>query len=48
MVFTKLPDTNKLLYNDGDTPCGGTIAEMLPHSCDPGYGFSASPSAPRT
>jgi peptidoglycan glycosyltransferase len=39
MVFTKLPDTNKLLYNDGDTPCGGTIAEMLPQSCDPGYGL---------
>ncbi len=39
MVFTKLPDTNKLLYNDGDTSCGGTIAEMLPQSCDPGYGL---------
>lgn len=39
MVFTKLPDTNKLLYNDGDTSCGGTIAEMLPASCDPGYGL---------
>jgi peptidoglycan glycosyltransferase len=39
MVFTKLPDTNKLLYNDGDTACGGTIAEMLPSSCDPGYGL---------
>jgi peptidoglycan glycosyltransferase len=37
MVFTKLPDTNKLLYNDGDTSCGGTVAEMLPASCDPGY-----------
>jgi peptidoglycan glycosyltransferase len=37
MVFTKLPDTNKLLYNDGHTACGGTIAEMLPASCDPGY-----------
>jgi peptidoglycan glycosyltransferase len=37
MVFTKLPDSNKLLYNDGDTPCGGTVAEMLPASCDPGY-----------
>jgi peptidoglycan glycosyltransferase len=39
MVFTKLPDTNKLLYNDGHTACGGTIAEMLPQSCDPGYGL---------
>lgn len=37
MVFTKLPNTNKLLYNDGDTSCGGTVAEMLPESCDPGY-----------
>jgi penicillin-binding protein A len=37
MVYTKLPDSNKLLYNDGDTECGGTIAEMLPESCDPGY-----------
>ncbi len=36
-VFTKLPDSNKLLYNDGDTACGGTVAEMLPASCDPGY-----------
>ncbi|HTZ10258.1 MAG TPA: penicillin-binding transpeptidase domain-containing protein [Acidimicrobiales bacterium] len=25
------------LCNDGDVPCGGTIAEMLPPSCDPGY-----------
>jgi len=25
------------LCNDGDTPCGGTIAEMLPPSCDPGF-----------
>jgi peptidoglycan glycosyltransferase len=37
MVFTDLPDTDKPLYNDGDTACGGTIAEMLPASCDPGY-----------
>jgi peptidoglycan glycosyltransferase len=36
-VFAKLPDSNKLLYNDGDTACGGTVAEMLPASCDPGY-----------
>ncbi len=31
--------SNKHLCNDGGTPCGGTIAEMLPASCDPGYGF---------
>ena len=35
--FTTLPDTNKLLFNDGGTPCGGTAAQMLPPSCDPGY-----------
>jgi len=35
--FTTLPDTNKLLYNDGGAPCGGTVAQMLPPSCDPGY-----------
>jgi len=39
MVSTKLPDTNKVLQNDGGTPCGGTVAEMLPESCDPGYGL---------
>jgi peptidoglycan glycosyltransferase len=38
-AFTKLPDTNKLLYNDGGQPCGGTVAQMLPPSCDPGYGL---------
>jgi peptidoglycan glycosyltransferase len=36
-AYTKLPDTNKLLYNDGGTACGGTAAQMLPASCDPGY-----------
>jgi peptidoglycan glycosyltransferase len=35
--FTTLPDSNKLLYNDGGTSCGGTIAVMLPASCDPGF-----------
>ena len=35
-------DSNKLLCNDGttpinSTPCGGTMTEMLPASCDPGY-----------
>jgi len=39
---TKLPDSTKQLCNDatspaGATPCGGTIPEMLPPSCDPGY-----------
>jgi peptidoglycan glycosyltransferase len=38
-AFTPLPDTNKLLYNDGGTVCGGTVAMMLPPSCDPGYGL---------
>jgi peptidoglycan glycosyltransferase len=37
MVSTALPDTNKRLFNDGDVSCGGTVAEMLPQSCDPGY-----------
>jgi peptidoglycan glycosyltransferase len=35
--YTKLPDSNKLLYNDGGSACGGTVAVMLPESCDPGY-----------
>jgi peptidoglycan glycosyltransferase len=39
MTYTKLPDSNKLLYNDGGALCGGTVAEMLPDSCDPGYGL---------
>ena len=35
-------DSDKLLCNDGSsprnsTPCGGTMATMLPASCDPGY-----------
>lgn len=32
-----LQDSNKQLCNDGGQPCGGTIAVMLPASCDPGY-----------
>ncbi len=37
-----IPDTNKVICNDADTPtlanpCGGTIVQMLPESCDPGY-----------
>jgi penicillin-binding protein A len=39
MTSTKLPDTTSILHNDGGTPCGGTVAEMLPESCDPGYGL---------
>lgn len=36
-AYTALPDSNKLLYNDGGQPCGGTVQQMLPASCDPGY-----------
>ena len=36
-AFTRLPHSNKLLFNDGGSPCGGTVAVMLPKSCDPGY-----------
>lgn len=28
---------SKQLCNDGGTACGGTIAQMLPPSCDPGF-----------
>ncbi len=40
--LTNIPDTNQQICNDADTaaaatPCGGTIAAMLPESCDPGY-----------
>ena len=39
---TSLPDSTKQLCNDATTPalaapCGGTIPQMLPPSCDPGY-----------
>jgi peptidoglycan glycosyltransferase len=27
----------KPIFNDGGSPCGGTMAIMLPASCDPGY-----------
>jgi peptidoglycan glycosyltransferase len=37
-VSISFPDSNKTLSNDGFTPCGGTMAVMLPASCDPGYG----------
>ncbi len=36
---TSLPNSNKLLTNDGGSVCGGSIAVMLPQSCDPGYGL---------
>ena len=39
---SQFSDSNKILCNDGSTPsnstpCGGTMAQMLPVSCDPGY-----------
>jgi len=36
---TPLPNSDKPLTNDGNEPCGGSIAQMLPQSCDPGYGL---------
>ena len=36
---TPLPHSDKVLNNDGGTPCGGDIETMLPQSCDPGYGL---------
>jgi penicillin-binding protein A len=40
--LTNIPETNKTICNDADTaqaanPCGGTMTQMLPESCDPGY-----------
>ncbi len=35
--YTTLPNSNLRLYNSGGGACGGTVAEMLPPSCDPGY-----------
>ncbi len=37
-----IPQTNKQICNDATTPtaanpCGGTMVQMLPESCDPGY-----------
>ena len=34
---TTLPQSTRELCNSGYVPCGGTIAAMLPVSCDPGY-----------
>jgi peptidoglycan glycosyltransferase len=39
LTCTPLPNSDKTLCNDGNTPCGGTLAAMLPASCDPGYGL---------
>jgi len=36
---TPLPNSNQLLHNDGGAVCGGDIQQMLPQSCDPGYGL---------
>jgi len=38
----RFSDSDKKLCNDGDSPatataCGGTMVQMLPASCDPGY-----------
>ncbi len=40
--LTNIPNTNQQICNDADTAsaanaCGGTIVQMLPASCDPGY-----------
>ena len=32
-----LPDTNQTLSNFGFSACGGTVADMLPPSCDTGF-----------
>ena len=37
LTQTKLPDTTKTLHNYHYEGCGGTIAEMLPPSCDTGF-----------
>jgi len=37
-VSIKFDDSPLVLSNDGLTKCGGTMAVMLPQSCDPGYG----------
>jgi peptidoglycan glycosyltransferase len=38
-VFAAFPDTDKVLHNDGNQACGGTMADdMFAQSCDPGYG----------
>ena len=37
VAFIVPPTSNKRLYNDGGSACGGTVQIMLPVSCDPGY-----------
>jgi penicillin-binding protein A len=34
---TTFPNSTAVLHNDGGALCGGTMTEMLPASCDPGY-----------
>ena len=34
---TTFPNSTAVLHNDGGSLCGGTMTEMLPASCDPGY-----------
>jgi peptidoglycan glycosyltransferase len=34
---TTFPNSTAVLHNDGRSPCGGTMTQMLPASCDPGY-----------
>jgi len=37
VAYITPPTSGSKLYNDGGQPCGGTVQEMLPYSCDPGY-----------
>jgi peptidoglycan glycosyltransferase len=34
---TTFPNSTAVLHNDGGSICGGTMTQMLPASCDPGY-----------
>jgi peptidoglycan glycosyltransferase len=34
---TMFPNSTAVLHNDGGSSCGGTMTQMLPASCDPGY-----------
>jgi peptidoglycan glycosyltransferase len=34
---TTFPNSTAVLHNDGGSLCGGTMTQMLPASCDPGY-----------
>ncbi len=35
--YAVIPNSPLKLYNSGFSACGGTVAVMLPESCDPGY-----------